>query len=161
MKKQLIILMLIAFAGAGQLSAQDNSMANLPTVTITSGTVVNEEITKAFKKTFPNAQNLKWYELDKMYLIKFIENDIKHQALYTKKGFMKYDISFGDEKQLSADMLKKIMTVYDEYKITKVANVKEAGRDIWVVNLENQKHLLLVRLENDELEEVEKYNINN
>lgn len=161
MKKQVIILMLVACMSAGQLSAQEpNTVSTLPTITVTSGTVVNKEISKAFKKTFPNAQNLKWYELDKMYMIKFIENDMRHQALFTKKGYMKYDISFGSEKHLSYDMLKKIQTTYDEYNITRVANVKEAGRDIWVINLENPRHFLLVRFEEDQMEEVEKYNKN-
>ena len=157
MKKQLLALMLVVFIGTVQLSAQEKKpMTTLPSVTVTSGTLVNKEIDKAFKKAFPNAQFLDWFEVNKMYLVKFIENDMQHRALFTKKGFMKYDISFGDKNNLSDDLRSRIQNLYNEYNITHVSNVKEAGRNIWVVNLENLKHLVLVRFEDDELEETYK-----
>ena len=161
MKKQIMTLMLIAFIGALQLSAQEKkAMTTLPSVTVTSATLVNKEIDKAFKKAFPDAQLLDWVEVNKMYLVKFIENDMRHRALFTKKGSMKYDISYGDKKNLSDDLYRKVLENYNEYDITKVANVKEAGRNIWVINLENLKHLLLVRFENGELEETYRLNKN-
>lgn len=161
MKKQLFILTLFLFITAVKLFSQEkNEMTTLPTVTVTSETIVNKEIDKAFKKAFPNAQLLDWYEVNKMYLIKFIKDEMKHNALYSQKGFLKYDISFGNEKNLSKDLLGKIQNAYEEYDITAVSNVKEGGRNIWVINLENPKHLVLARIENDELEETFKYNKN-
>jgi hypothetical protein len=161
MKKQLLILTLFVSITAVKLFSQEkNEMTTLPTVTVTSETLVNKEIDRAFKKAFPNAQLLDWYEVNKMYLVKFIEDDMKHHALFTKKGMLKYDISFGDEKNLSKDLLGKLQNAYDEYNITAVSNVKEDGRNIWVINLENSKHLVLARIENDELEETFKYNKN-
>jgi hypothetical protein len=161
MKKQLLILTLFVSIAAVKLFSQEkNEMTTLPTVTVTSETLVNKEIDRAFKKAFPNAQLLDWYEVNKMYLVKFIEDDMKHHALFTKKGMLKYDISFGDEKNLSKDLLGKLQNAYDEYNITAVSNVKEDGRNIWVINLENSKHLVLARIENDELEETFKYNKN-
>lgn len=158
MKKQLFALMLVVSISTVQLYAQDqNTMTTLPTVTITSGTVVNKEITKAFKKAFPNANLLDWYELNKMYMVKFIENDVKHHVLITKKGSIKYDISFGNKKNLSEEISRKVLSNYSEYDISGVTNVKEDGRDIWVINLENPKHIVFVRYENDELEETSKY----
>ena len=161
MKKQLFVLTLLLLMTAVKLFSQEkNEMTTLPTVTITSETIVNKEIDKAFKKAFPNAQLLDWYEVNKMYLVKFIEKEMKHHALFTQKGSMKYVISFGTEKNLSSDLRSKIQKAYEEYDITAVSNVKEAGRNIWVINLENPKHLVLARIENDELEETFKYNKN-
>lgn len=157
MKTKLILLLLAAFFGTGSLLAQGiDSVTNLPTLTVTSGTIVNKEIDKVFRKTFPDALNLKWYEVNKFYLVKFIENDVKQHALFTKNGVMKYNISYGNENHLPADMLTKIKEAYNEYNITRVANVKEAGRNIWVINLDNMKHLVLVRMEDGEMEEVKK-----
>jgi hypothetical protein len=157
MKKQLIAVTMAAFLGAGQVSAQEKeTITSLPTVTVTSGTIVNKEIDKVFRKAFPGAQDLTWYEINKHYIVKFIENDMKHQALFAKNGKIKYDISYGNEKHLPGMMLTKIQDVYNEYNITRVANVKEAGRSIWVVNLDNLKHFVLVRMEEDEMEEVRK-----
>lgn len=161
MKKQLLASMLFVSMGTVQLLAQQkNEMTTLPTVTVTSGTIVNTQIDKAFKKAFPDAQFLDWYEVNKMYLVKFIKDDMKQQALFTKKGFMKYIISFGNEKNLSDKIRTEIQKAYDEYNISYVSNVKEAGRDIWVITLENLKHLVLARYENNELEETYRYNKN-
>ena len=161
MKKQLFVSMLVVFIGTVQLLAQETiPMTTLPTVTVTSGTIVNKEIDKAFKKAFPDAQLLNWYEVNKMYLVKFIKDDMKQQALFTKKGFMKYIISFGNEKALSDKIRTEIQKAYDEYNISYVSNVKEAGRNIWVITLENPKHLVLARYENNELEETYRYNKN-
>jgi hypothetical protein len=161
MKKQLFASMLFVSMSTIQLSAQDkSSMTTLPTVIVTSETIVNKEIDKAFKKAFPNTQLLGWEEVEKMYLVKFIQNDMKHHALFTKKGYLKYDIGYGNEKDLSDYIRREVQKSYDEYNIASVANVKEAGRDIWVIRLENQKHLVWVRYENNELEETEKYDKN-
>ena len=160
MKNQLIAVMLAAFLATGPLSAQEkDSVTTLPTVTITStsGTVVNKQIDKAFRKAFPGAQNMTWYEMNKNYLVKFIENDMKHHVLFTKNGIITYDISFGTEKDLPADMHAKIRDSYNEYNIYKVTNIKQDGRNIWVINLENMKHFSLVRLEEEEMEEVQKF----
>ncbi len=80
MKKQVLITLLLGLLlGSTQLSAQDmDSIVTLPTVIVSSGTTVSSEVDKAFKKTFPDAENLRWYTLDKNYLAKFIENDLNH-----------------------------------------------------------------------------------
>jgi hypothetical protein len=32
--------------------------------------------------------------MDKMYLAHFIENDMKHRAIYSLKGYIKYVVSY-------------------------------------------------------------------
>jgi hypothetical protein len=68
---------------------------------------------------------------------------------------LKYTISYGNEAQLPPVMPGKIKEAYNEYDITRVANIKEAGRNILVINLDNMKHLVLVHMEGGEMEEVE------
>ncbi|MGN6296110.1 MAG: hypothetical protein ACTHM7_04960 [Ginsengibacter sp.] len=158
MKKQVLMPLLLGFLlGSTQLSAQDkDSLITLPTVVVSSGTTVSAEVDKAFKKTFPNAEKLRWYTLDKNYLAKFIKDDLKHQALLSKKGRLKYDITYGGENQLPEDVRQKINDSYNDYKITSVANVKESGRDIWVINLESLNNFVVARAEEDVFEEVVK-----
>ena len=157
MKKQVLTLLLGSLLVSTQLSAQDkDSLITLPTVIVSSGTTVSAEVDKAFKKTFPNAEKLRWYTLDKNYLAKFIKDDLKHQALLSKKGRLKYDITYGGESQLPEDVRQKINDSYNDYKITSVANVKESGRDIWVINLESLNNFVVARAEEDVFEEVVK-----
>ncbi|HXS55430.1 MAG TPA: hypothetical protein VN726_04840 [Hanamia sp.] len=163
MKKQLMITLLTGLLmGTLTVSAQDkDSLITLPTVTVTSNTVVSAEVDKAFKRTFPDAEHLRWYTLDKNYLAKFIEKDLNHQALLTKKGRLKYDITYGGENQLPADVRQKVKDSYEDYKITSVANVKESGRNIWVINMESPSHFVVARAEDDVFEEVEKVSRSN
>jgi hypothetical protein len=157
MKKQVLTLLLGSLLVSTQLSAQDkDSLITLPTVIVSSGTTVSAEVDKAFKKTFPNAEKLRWYTLDKNYLAKFIKDDLKHQALLSKKGRLKYDITYGGESQLPEDVRQKISDSYNDYKVTSVANVKESGRDIWVINLESLNNFVVARAEEDVFEEVAK-----
>ena len=157
MKKQLMAVLLIVVIGTAKLVAQQtDTLTTLPTIVVTAGTMVNEVMDKAFKKAFPEAKNLKWYDLDKKYLARFIENDMKHQTLFSQKGYLNYDISYGEEKHLPAAIRDRIQGSYEDFRITHVANYKLAGRSIWMTNLESLNHMVLVRLEDDEMEEVER-----
>ncbi len=158
MKKQILAVLGIVFLGTTQLSAQEkDSVTILPTVTVTSEKLVTQVVENAFKKAFPGAQNMVWYKENQNFMVKFIENDIKHQALFTKKGFLKYDIKYGNEKLLTADMRSKVLSAYSDYNIFKVANVKEAGRNIFVINLDGLKNAKIIRIEEEEMEEVQSY----
>ena len=39
--------------------------------------MVSAEVNKAFNKAIPEAKKMKWHNLNKDYLAKFIENDMK------------------------------------------------------------------------------------
>jgi hypothetical protein len=158
MKKQLLTVMLANLLLFGQLMAQDkDSVVTMPTLTVTSAAMVTQEVDKAFKKSFPGAANLEWYKVNKDYLAKFIKDDMQHRSLFAKNGYLKYDISYGYEKNLPENIRTMVNNAYEDHNITNVANVKEEGRNIWVINLVSLKHLILVRVEDDEMEEVAKY----
>src|SRR6476469_5492165 len=113
MKKQLLICLLVLSFPAKQLFSQDSVTHQLPTVTVTSSATVTKDVDKAFKATFPNAENLRWYKLDKDYLAKFIVSDMSHNALFKKNGYLKYDVSYGNENNLPADILKQVQSAYE------------------------------------------------
>ena len=158
MKKALIL-----FATSIQLfltvanAQQKDTIVNLPEITITKNVNVTKEVENAFNKTFPNAENVKWYTLQKDFLAKFMESDMKHNALFKKNGYLKYDIGFGKEENLPEYIQKMVVHAYEDYKILNTTNVKSAGRDIWVINLEGKTTYVIVRVEEDELEEVKRY----
>jgi hypothetical protein len=76
------------------LVQQKDTVVTLPAVTERAGTIVSAEVNKAF----PEAKKLKWYNLNKDYLAKFIENDMKQYAQFSKEGNMIYNVSYGFEK---------------------------------------------------------------
>ena len=90
------VLLILCIATAELLAQEMDPLTTLPKIVDTKGTVVNKSVDKAFKKAFPFAKNLKWNYMDKKYLAHFIENDMKHRAIYSQKGYMNYVVSYGE-----------------------------------------------------------------
>lgn len=153
-----MIILASLLLGNSQLFAQEkDSLITLPEITITGSTKVSNVLNKAFTRAFPNAERVSWYKLNKDFLTKFIQNDMDHNALFKKNGVMKYDISFGYEEHLPEEVRNMVQSSYSDFKITRAIDVKEAGRDIWVVNLEGMKNYVIVRVEDQQLEEVQRF----
>jgi len=142
-----------------QLMAQDTvPIKTLPPITVTATTKkLPENVWKNFRNYFENASNPRFYELNKNYLAEFMMDNKDNHALFTKKGRLIYHISYGYENSLPEDLKSQIKYAYNDYTITRAIKVTEANRTIWVVNLEDAKNLIMVRLENGEMEEVKKY----
>jgi hypothetical protein len=139
--------------------AQEPDIKMLPPVTVTSKTTtanVSQKVMKAFQSAFKEGENPKWYQLNKNFLVNFIMYQQQHSALFKKNGYMVYHIAYGEEKNLPADIRKIIKPNYYDYNITKVVKVNVEDRNIWVINLEDTKNFIIVRVENGEMEEVQK-----
>jgi hypothetical protein len=148
---------LIAMLFVGALYAQEDSIKTLPAVTVKSGVNVSDKVMEAFNTDFKDAVSPRWFQINKNFLVKFISEDQKHNTLYKKNGYMIYDIAYGQEKSLPDNIRKLVKSNYVEYNITNAINVKQENRNIWVINLEDAKKLVLVRVEDGALEEVENY----
>lgn len=144
----------------GSLQAQDTSMKKLPDVTVTSTTNVSKKVADIFKATFPDAENAIWSKLNKDYLVDFITRDLKNRVLFQRNGSIVYHIKYGHEKNLPEEVRKLIKSTYSyvDLNITNAINVQEDKRNIWVVNLEDNKKIVVVRVEEGEMEEVSSFN---
>lgn len=143
---------------AGSVQAQQNGIKTLPNVTVTSTASVNQKVSDAFNASFKDAVSATWYRLNKDYLVEFITGDMNNRALFKKNGSLIYQISYGHENNLPKDIRRMIKSNYVDYNIVQAINVKEDNRNIWVVNLEDDKKLIIARVEDDALEEVGNYN---
>jgi hypothetical protein len=158
MKTRIIIILAFLLACGRPSFAQEDSVITLPTITVTSTTEVPSIVNTFFDRNFPDAFNLSWYKYDKDYLARFIENDMDHKALFKKNGVLKYDVSFGYESNLPENVLQMVQGAYPDHKIIRTFRVQEGGRDIWVVNLESLNNYVIARVEQDQLEEVQRFN---
>jgi len=139
---------------AGSLQAQDTTVKTLPTVTVTSTANVNQKVSNAFNASFKDAVSPTWYRLDKDYLVKFITGDMNNTALFKKNGALVYQISYGHESNLPKEVRHLVKSNYVDFNIVQAINVKEYNRNIWVVNLEDDKKLIIAKIEEGALEEV-------
>jgi hypothetical protein len=159
MKTQIIsrisgCLLSILFASSS--FAQTNYIALSPIAISGVNLKVSEKIQTGFYKSFKGAENVKWYEQDKNILATFSMNEMNHRTLLNKKGGVIYHISYGSEKNLPAEVRKIVKSTYFDYNITLTFKVEEDNRTIWMVNMEDDKTLITVRVENEEMEEVRK-----
>ena len=157
-KKIILPIILLLFTLTTVWSQDKEKTVTLPEVKVTSSASVSENLTNSFKKSFPDAYNLRWYKYDRNYLAKFIQEDMDHNALFKKNGYLVYDISYGFEKNLPENIHDMVTGVYDNFKIIRSINVKTEGRDIWIVQLEGLKKYATVRIEDMEIDEVERFN---
>lgn len=151
-----VVIGLASILWSNQAISQDYPVSELPPVTITAKTskaAINSKVTKSFAKYFKDATNQKWYAVEKKYLVDFIEHEQNNSALFTKSGRLIYHISFGEENNLPQDIRKMVKSSYFDQDITRVYNVKQDDRNIWVVSLEDTNDIIMVRVENNELEE--------
>jgi hypothetical protein len=161
MKKKFVLEFLATFvfmfAGMNMYAQDTIPIKTLPPVTVTATQkTVPEQVWKSFHQYFANSQNIKWYMVNKDFLIKFMTDENLNHALFTKRGNLVYHISYGYEKSLPAEIREQVKSTYYDYDIIRAIKVTEADRVIWVVNLEDAKRLILVRLEEGDMEEVQR-----
>ncbi|WEK34032.1 MAG: hypothetical protein P0Y53_16210 [Candidatus Pseudobacter hemicellulosilyticus] len=142
----------------GTLSAQENDQVNLPPVVVNSSAVsVPEKVWKGFEKYFTDAESPAWYELNKKYMVRFLTQDNRNQALFTRKGQLVYNIYYGNKQDLPDSEWRIIMGSYYDCDITNVLKVTDGRRLVWLVNVENAKNTMMLRIEDGQLEEIQKY----
>jgi hypothetical protein len=161
MKEQLIrrfclSLLSILLVSSSLYAQTDTTKNTLPAVTVT-GTTIDQKVWAGFQKSFKNAVDPRWYKIAEDYLVKFIMENQEQSALFNKRGTLIYHITYGTEKNLPTDIRRQIKSIYVDYKITSAFSIKESDRFIWVVNLENEKNMLVVKVEDGEIEEAKNY----
>jgi hypothetical protein len=94
-----------------------------------------------------------------MYLVLFVKNENVNKALYDVKGNLIYTIYYGSEKDLPRDVRRLVRREYVgfEYNILQAIEVNEDNRNIWVINLSDDKSLITARVEDGIIEEVKHY----
>ena len=92
--------------------------------------------------------------MNKDYMVKFIKEDMKHQTLFQKNGYIKYDISYGMAHDLTVEMGEQILSVYKGYAIINATKVSRYNQEFWIINLEGLSDFVVIRVENGDLEEV-------
>ncbi len=110
--------------------------------------MVSPKAIKSFNKSFKNTTP-SWYALNKSYLATFDKNGMKSRAVLTKGGYILYTISYGKENNLPKDVRKTIKSNYIDHNIGTVSEVTSAKRTAWVVNLQDDKELVLARVLDD------------
>ena len=130
---------------------------SLPEVTITgTTTMVNQKVLQVFNKNFRNAQDPRWYMIENKYLAKYTLNDMLHKTLFRKRGGMVYDLGYGFEKDLPGAIKSSVKANYKDYAVTTAINVNQGSKNVWKINVEDDKHIIFLHAEDGTLIEQER-----
>ena len=119
--------------------------------------VANEKVLRRFNKSFKNAENIEWKQLNNNFLAMFVKDDIPTRSLFDRKGKMIYTINYPSEKQLPPYIKSLIKDYYSGYNITSSATIFQDGRKIWIVKLAGNTNYIEARIENGDIEEIENF----
>lgn len=133
-----------------QVTGIEKLQASLPNISYSKTQI---KVLDEFQKLFSNAENVRWTNLGKDFLVTFTVRDLRYRVLLNPKGKLLYKITYGKEKLLPADIRKMVKRAYVEFLITAASYVEEANRKIWVINIEDDLKYVIVRVEENELHE--------
>lgn len=118
----------------------------------------NTKVLARFNKQFVNVNNAKWsVASDGTWYADFTKDGAFNSIAINKKGRLIYQTNYVPEKELPLDLKKLITDSYTEYQITGAVKVQKDGRTIWVANLASLNHIIQLRVENGEMEQL--YNL--
>ncbi|BAU54839.1 hypothetical protein [Mucilaginibacter gotjawali] len=137
----------------GQVTKVDT----LNEVVIRSNSLVNKAVAKAFTTDFKNALSPRWYKMDQNYVVKFMTVEQRNSALYNKKGNLIYHIGYlVNTVSMPNDIRGFVNEKYPDSKILTAIHVSQDARSIWIVNLKEGAHLVLARVEEEQVEEIQR-----
>lgn len=161
MKKQFLLpvtlVMFLAFSAGTSFAQKITKVDTLPTVYIFSTSLVNKTVHKAFKRDFKGAVNPRWYLTDQNFLVKFMSNDQKNHALYNRKGSIIYHITYITGNGLPRDIFGLVNAKYTNAAVLTAFHVEQNSRNIWLVNLKVNGEIVVGRVEEEQVEEIERY----
>jgi hypothetical protein len=119
--------------------------------------MVPTKVLSSFNKQFKSPTNLEWSSLGNFYLANFLQGNLKSRAFFLKNGNMPYLINRGEEGSLPNDYRQMVRSNFVDYKIGTVNEVRVGFQKAWLVNLENDKEIVIARVLDDELDILKQY----
>jgi hypothetical protein len=124
----------------------------------TDGFTISEKMLSSFKKTFPDAQQVKWLEQTDRYTVNFSENGILTKIDYDKEGNFISSLRYYKEKNLPINILCRLQKKYADKKVFGVTEMTTEAAVEYYIKLEDSENWITVRSNADgNMQVVEKY----
>jgi hypothetical protein len=120
---------------------------------------VNDKVLKAFKQTFPNAENVSWQSSEEKYVAQFRQNGIRTIVNYDFDGNILEATRYYTEENLPINIVWKLKKKYPSSKVYGVTEVTTNETVNYFVKLEDETTWTTVQTDTEgNAEVVEKYN---
>lgn len=104
---------------------------------------------KDFKGRFSAATEEKWYATPSGYMTYFKLDGLGARVFYDKKGHWQASLTNFTEAGLPKDIRAIVKSTYYDYAITLVQKVETLSGGVFVVNLDDNKSIKIVRINKD------------
>jgi hypothetical protein len=124
----------------------------------TDGFTISEKMLNSFKKTFPDAQQVKWLEQADRYTVNFSENGVLTKIDYDKDGNFISSLRYYKEKNLPINILCRLQKKYADKKVFGVTEMTTDAMVEYYIKLEDNENWITVKSNADgNMQVVEKY----
>lgn len=107
---------------------------------IANATDPNEKVLEAFKKTFPQVEDVAWTENPNSYEVKFKQNEILSKVTYDREGNIIKTLRYYQEQQLPILILSKVKNKFADKKIFGVTEEASDEGTFYHIVLEDEKN---------------------
>lgn len=143
--KKLLVLMYSLMVGFGSMA-----------VPITN---VNERVVRAFKETYPKAEQVDWKEYPESYIVYFVEDGVRSNIIYGKDGSFISSTRYYKEETLPYYLLVTVKKKFVDKKIFGVTEMSTPNHIEYYIKMEDDKRWMTIKVDPDgNLELVEKFN---
>jgi hypothetical protein len=156
-------VLLMILGAASKTNAQSDAVYASNTGHIKNGGIdyssSNDRAISNFKKEFSTVDNAKWIQITDGFISRFEQNDIKYRVGYNQKGDWQNTVRTYTESGLPADVKDIIENVYYGYSISLAEEITTRQKTIYIIHIENNKWMKQIKVDGNETNELEEYEI--
>ena len=116
--------------------------------------VLKEATLITFHSGFPEATNIKWYNMAKGLLHASFNTPGKtNRAMYTKKGKLLYSISYYSKEMLPASVLQEVKDNYSDKSIFGITELNYNGQTVYELLLEDETSWTNIKIAGNEIKD--------
>jgi len=116
---------------------------------------INIRAFRRFHRRFPSASGEAWTKSVNGYNVTFIENALRYQADFDKRGTFLYSLKYYTGKDISIDLAASIKKNYPDYGIGVVTEITDGGKTFYLVKIENSSFIKTISICDGKIKELE------
>jgi hypothetical protein len=151
--KKIILLLLAAVICNGRMTvqAQTADKASLLNTRSLETDAAAVKATRDFWEREGDARNEKWYRLPEGYLAEYTSGGVDNRWVYDRKGNWVYSMLIYTGKELPEEIRRKVKSIYYDYSIGWVKEVRQGDDRAYVVHIENDKEWKDITLQDGDI----------
>jgi hypothetical protein len=126
---------------------------------VTSNSDISAKAIRHFNEAFAGVTGVRWSIVISGYMAQFSIDGVVTRDFYDTKGNWRHTIKYYDGKKLATGIRSLVRSVYYDYAILSVQEIKLSDKIVYLVNIEGDKKGKTIRVCDDEMEVLNDYDM--